>query len=103
RGGLRLDQVVTRSQLDTCGAKLRLVVRGEDDDGEGTRGGLGSKSMEQVQAAHAGKADVDEDQVGRVLGSHPQGGLAVAGQFDRIAVELQLQLVHARDLRIVLD
>ncbi len=62
-----LGQVIDRSQLEAPQLVRRAVPGGQDDDGDGLRLGALLELPQQLEPVHARQAQVEQDQVERLL------------------------------------
>src|SRR6266550_1704393 len=84
----RLGDVVVRSQLEAHHFVHFLSARGQHDDGNGCA--LGLELFADIQAAHAGHHDVEDDQVGFLRNGAFQAGNAVGCGDDFVSFVLEV-------------
>src|SRR5207249_7729209 len=97
RRGLALDQVVERAEADPALDQLLLVPVGKDHDGNARRGEVRAQLLQDGQAVQLREPYVQKDDVGLLRPGSLQRAQAVAGDVDRVAVQLELETVHLGD------
>ena len=101
--GERLDDVVDGAGVEAGDARVRLRVRGEEDD-RGRRRALGLDRAADLVAVAAGHRHVDEQQVGMLVAGELERLLAVGRGDHRVARALEPRADdRARDAVVVGD
>ena len=95
----RLGDVVVGAQLEAEHAVDLGAARGEHDHGHVDA--AAAELPADVPAAHPGHHDVEQHEVGCVAQGEREGVLAVRGRDGLIALEAQIVLEAAYDLRLV--
>ena len=89
------------AQADDLGL---LVVNGREHDHRYIAGLVVRLELhEHLPAVHLGHHDVEDNEVGIGLRDHVQALLSVRGQEDLVVIQLEVELDHVGDGRIVLD
>ena len=83
----RLRQVVVRAELEPDDL-VDLVVAGGQDEDRRLRAG-GAEPAQDLEAVHAGQADVEDDEVRRLVRRELEALLAGAGDGDLVALLLE--------------
>jgi hypothetical protein len=99
--GERLGDVVVGAQLEAAHAVPLLAAGGQHDHRDVDP--AAPQLAADVPAAHARHHDVEQDQVGRLAGRPPQPVLAVQAHRGLVALEAQVVLEPADDVRLVVD
>ncbi len=86
-----LGQVVLGAELDAAEHAVELVEGRDHDHRQVAKRGVGLDLPEHAIAVELRHHDVEQDEIDRLLGQHPQGRRAVESR-DRIVAE-QLQLL----------
>ena len=97
----RLGQVVVGAELEADDLVDLVVARGEDEDrhlGPGR-----ADAAEDLEAVDPGQPDVEDDEVGRLVGRDVEALLAGAGDGDLVAFLLEGVLDATRDGVLVFD
>ena len=97
----RLDEVVVGADVQPLDAVVDGVARGQHQD-RGAVPGL-AQAPADLEAVELGHEDVQDDRVGRALGKHVQGLLAVLGEGDIVVVEPQRTLERPPHGRLVVN
>src|SRR5829696_2943819 len=95
-----LDQVVVGAGVQPLDPGLDGVAGGQDEDRDVV---AIAQPAGHVDAVQSGEAQVEDDHVWREGGGGVQGGLAVAGHPDLVALDAQGALQGLSDLVVVLD
>jgi len=97
---MRLDHIVVGAALQPGHPVGHGVARGQHDD----RYIVGRMDAPgHLQPVEAGQHQVEDHQVGRAVACGGQGGGAVAGQLDRVALEHQAAPQIVGDLGLIFD
>jgi len=97
----RLDEVVVGAALQAAHAVLDGVARGEHQHGK--VGALGAHAAQRLEAVDAGQADVEDEQVVRILAHGDGDGLAAFGAVDDPALGAQRTRGGIGKKRVVFD
>jgi hypothetical protein len=97
----RLGQVVVRSELEADDLVHLVVARGQDQDGH--LRSARAEATQDLEAVDPRQADVEHDQVGRLVRGDVQALLAGSGDGDLIAFLLERVLNAAGNRVLVLD
>ena len=97
----RLGQVVVGAELEADDLVDLVVARRQDQDRH--LGAGRAQAAEDLEAVDAGQADVEDDEVGRLVRRDLEALLAGAGDGDLVALLLEGVLDPARDGVLVFD
>ena len=97
----RLGQVVVGAELEADDLVDLVVARGQDQDRH--LGAGGAHAAQDLEAVDAGQADVEDDEVRRLVGGDLEALLAGAGDRDLVALLLEGVLDPAGDGVLVFD
>ena len=96
----RLGDVVVGAHLESEQLVDLLVLRGEEDDGHV---GLLAHAAQQLHAVHARHLDIEDAEIGRILGQRLERGRAVAVGPDLVAFGLERHAERGQDVALVVD
>jgi hypothetical protein len=97
----RLGEVVVGAEFEADHLVDLVVARGQDEDRH--LGARRAEPAEDLEAVHARQADVEHDEVGRLVDREVEALLAGPRDRDLVALLLQGVLDAARDRVLVLD
>ena len=97
----RLRQVVVGAELEADDLVDLVVAGGQDEDRH--LGAGGAEAAQDLEAVDPGQADVEDDEVGRLVRRDVEALLAGAGDGDLVAFLLERVLDAARDGVLVFD
>ena len=96
----RLGDVVVGAGVERGDLVALGAAGGEDDD---RHGGPAPQAADDLDAAHSGEAEVEDDGVGMVLGGEPERVLAGGGGVGLVAAGAQVGGEGPEDGRLVVD
>src|SRR5215207_5196961 len=96
----RLDEVVVGADVEAFDARVERVARGQHQDRRVVP--VLAQPARDVDPVHARKPEVEHQYVGQEGVNLVEGGDAVAGELDLVALQPQRALQHLRDLLVVL-
>src|SRR5204863_325173 len=97
----RLGQVVVRAELEADHLVDLVVASGQDEDRRLRAGG--AKPAKNLEPVNAGQADIEDDEVGRLVRGELEPLLAALCDGDLVALLLERVLDSARHGELVLD
>jgi hypothetical protein len=98
----RLGEVVGRAEREALALRLGVSLGGEEDDRRVGGPGVAAQAGERAESVHAGKEQVEQDQLGVQLGGALERRFAVAHRLDVVVRAEQFAQHHAR-IVVVLD
>ena len=99
-----LENVVVGSGVETLKAALKRLSRRHDDDGRVAEGlGHGANALENVDAVHARKAQIQKHRVGRTDGDGRQALAARRGPRDGVRLAFERRADGLGNERIVFN
>ena len=98
-----LGQVVVGAQLEADDAVDGLAARGEHQQRQAARAGVGAQLAREVEAVAVGQHEVEHQRVVRLLAQPVAAGGDRAGGVDRIAGTAQVLAHHGGEARVVVD
>src|SRR4051812_38794659 len=81
---------------------LLAAITGERDETDAVATDC-SNATSELEAVHAGKAQIDQSHLGTVLHDRAKATGAVAGRLDFVAIERQQRFERVPDVGVVLD
>ena len=99
----RLGQEVLGAHLDASDDALGVIDAADHDHGQVTELLVALDALQHLDAVHAGHHEIEQDDVGTILGEHGEGGLPVAGGRRRMPLAFEGGGQETTVQRVVID